>query len=245
MEFECYQELIEKDTTHWWFLGKKKFLDVILDRYTDNGNEKCALDIGCGTGGIIEQLGARGFKSFGIDNHEIAFNFCQKKNLPVFKADAKQTGFEASSFDVVCALDVIEHDEDDLAIIREVKRILKPGGIFIVMVPAHQWLWSHCDKMNHHKRRYSKKSLLNLLNREFRTLHISWIHCSIFIPASVIITLRKILQKDQVRYTNPTHYTNLLMNYIYELEKNTYRTFHYLPFGTSIAAAAVKAVRIP
>ncbi|MBI2645765.1 MAG: hypothetical protein HYW85_01835 [Deltaproteobacteria bacterium] len=79
-----------------------------------------------------------------------------------------------------------------------------------------------------------------MLNQEYRTLHLSWIHSSILIPASVIIILRKILKRERTRYTNPTHYTNQVMNRFYEVEQMIYKTLNYLPFGTSIAAVALK-----
>ena len=68
--------------------------------------------------------------------------------------------FADDSFDLAVSLDVIEHLEDDLAALRELRRVVAPGGALLVTVPAYQWLWSGHDEINHHHRRYTRRSLL-------------------------------------------------------------------------------------
>ena len=62
-------------------------------------------------------------------------------------------------FDFAVCLDVIEHIDDDLRALRELHRVVRPGGTLLVTVPAYQWLWSEHDVINHHKRRYTRKTL--------------------------------------------------------------------------------------
>src|ERR1039458_9688407 len=68
--------------------------------------------------------------------------------------------FESASFDLAVSLDVIEHLEDDLGALKELRRVVAPGGRLLVTVPAYQWLWSGHDEINHHHRRYTRRSLL-------------------------------------------------------------------------------------
>ena len=70
--------------------------------------------------------------------------------------------FAADSFELAASLDVIEHLEDDLAALRELRRVVAPGGALLVTVPAYQWLWSGHDEINHHLRRYTRSSLLRV-----------------------------------------------------------------------------------
>ena len=67
-------------------------------------------------------------------------------------------------YDLIGAFDVIEHIDDDSAAIASIAAKLKPGGTFVITVPAHQWMWSAHDVVNHHKRRYSRKSLRALIS---------------------------------------------------------------------------------
>jgi len=67
--------------------------------------------------------------------------------------------FEAGTFDLAASLDVIEHLEDDLGALRELRRVVAPGGFLLVTVPAYTWLWSGHDEVNHHHRRYTRRSL--------------------------------------------------------------------------------------
>ena len=68
-------------------------------------------------------------------------------------------GVADASFDMIGSFDVIEHIEDDRAALAGIARCLRPGGKFVMTVPAHQWMWSSARRRNHHHRRYSKASL--------------------------------------------------------------------------------------
>ena len=68
--------------------------------------------------------------------------------------------FDDATFDLAVSLDVIEHLEDDVGALHELRRVTKPGGALLVTVPAYQWLWSGHDEINHHHRRYNRRTLL-------------------------------------------------------------------------------------
>ena len=83
----------------------------------------------------------------------------------VVASAAEPLPFADGSFDVVCALDILEHLDDDAAAARELERVCKPGGHVIAFVPAFQLLWGYNDEYSHHKRRYVKAELSSLLAR--------------------------------------------------------------------------------
>jgi SAM-dependent methyltransferase len=95
--------------------------------------------------------------------------------------------FEAGTFDLAASLDVIEHLEDDLAALRELRRVVKPGGALLVTVPAYQWLWSGHDEVNHHHRRYTRRSLQRAGEQagwqQVRTTYFN----SLLLPAAILL----------------------------------------------------------
>ncbi len=95
--------------------------------------------------------------------------------------------FEADSFDLAASLDVIEHLEDDLAALRELRRVVAPGGSLLVTVPAYQWLWSGHDEINHHFRRYTRRSLQRAGEeagwQQVRTTYFN----SLLLPAAIML----------------------------------------------------------
>lgn len=145
---------------HFWFIAKRAFLSRALRFLGKDKKIADVLDIGCGSGAVMEFLKRRGHAVCGVDISPIALAFCKQKNLAVKEGSADNLPFANASFDVVCALDVIEHIPQEKNVLQEIERVLRPDGIGIITVPAHQWLWSYHDELLGHQRRYDKKSLL-------------------------------------------------------------------------------------
>jgi SAM-dependent methyltransferase len=95
--------------------------------------------------------------------------------------------FPPESFDLAVSLDVIEHLKDDLSALRELRRVVVPGGRLLVTVPAYQWLWSGHDEINHHHRRYTRRSLLTVAQQagweSVRTTYFN----SLLLPVAVLL----------------------------------------------------------
>jgi SAM-dependent methyltransferase len=95
--------------------------------------------------------------------------------------------FDDDAFDLTLSLDVIEHLQDDVAALRELRRVTKPGGVLLVTVPAYQWLWSGHDEINHHHRRYNRRTLLAAAEsagwREQRYAHFN----SLLLPIAIAL----------------------------------------------------------
>ncbi len=106
--------------------------------------------------------------------------------------------FADDSFDLVVSLDVIEHLEDDLAALREFRRTVAPGGALLVTVPAYQWLWSGHDEINHHHRRYTRRSLQRVAEqagwKQVRTTYFN----SLLLPVAILL---RVLERFSTKTT--------------------------------------------
>src|SRR5512145_758669 len=144
---------------HWWFASRTRALKAIMDRLLPQTPDFRLLDVGCGAGNMIHHLSHYGqVKGLEIDPRPV--KMAHQRGYDVDQFDATQPmPFSGNSFDAVTALDVIEHNQDDLAILADSFRVLKPGGHMIITVPALMWLWSHNDDINAHVRRYTAGEL--------------------------------------------------------------------------------------
>lgn len=154
---------IEEDR-HWWFAGRTRALRRVLDRHIPR-RDLMILDIGSGAGNMYHHLSRYG-DVIGVENHPAPVQVGQERGYDIRLADAAALPFPAQSFDLVTALDVIEHNEDDIGLLGEAYRVLRPGGHILISVPAFQWLWSFNDDLNDHKRRYDA----DMLKRKLRVV---------------------------------------------------------------------------
>jgi SAM-dependent methyltransferase len=150
---------LERD--HWWFRGKRAAIAALLDRAgaAPPDPRDLVVDVGCGTGAILERFGA-GATAVGIDDHEDALGYAREKSGALLvRSDARALPFCAGSVDRIFLLDVAEHVPEDAAVFAEVRRVLKPTGLAVVHVPAHPRMWSPHDEAMHHVRRYTRAEL--------------------------------------------------------------------------------------
>jgi SAM-dependent methyltransferase len=164
MERIVYDRMAELDELHWWYRARREVLRSLIERRIRPPADSKILEVGCGTGHNLSMLGRFGT----VDAIEIdpAARVIAQTRLGRKVSESslpKLTGIPRKHYDLVAALDVVEHIEDDGAAVAGLGRILKPGGKLLLTVPAHQWMWSAHDDLNHHKRRYSKRSLTRLI----------------------------------------------------------------------------------
>lgn len=165
MKKRAYAELAELETTFWWHVGRMDIINKQLKGLSKKGSSLKILNVGAGTGGTIPTLERHGSVT-NVDTSDEAIAFLKKSGYTVKKIDGKTLPFKDNSFDVLTALDVLEHVENDAEAIVEWTRVLKPGGHLVISVPAYQWLWSEHDETNMHYRRYTRKSLKTVFNNE-------------------------------------------------------------------------------
>lgn len=158
METREYRTMFELEDRHWWFQSRLLMTEGLLRREILPrivGRAPRLLDLGCGTGLFLQRRQAEG-DAIGSDIAPEALAFCKGRGIgKLMRGDAAKIPLADASVDIVTAFDLIEHVADDHELIREVHRVLRPGGFLLATVPAHPLLWSSHDISLHHKRRYT------------------------------------------------------------------------------------------
>lgn len=175
---------------HWWFATRTWSLLNLLDANVPRRGGD-VLDIGCGAGNMIHHLSRYGrVKGIDVDARPVAM--AQARGYDVRQGDPTDgIAFPDSSFDLVTILDVIEHIDDDEKVLREAFRVLRPNGLLTISTPAFQWLWSHNDELNAHKRRYSPHELRERVKRSgFRIKRLTFGFLLVFPLSAPMILLR-------------------------------------------------------
>lgn len=164
MDPEAYAKLEEVELTHWFYVGKRQIVFDCLRRESALAPDRLLVDCGAGTGRFVREA-SQHCRAIAVDDHEESLAIARKYlgEDAVRRGSCTALPFPDDSADIVTALDVIEHVEDDRAAAREMWRILKPGGSLVVTVPAFQALWSDWDVILHHFRRYRRGPLRDLL----------------------------------------------------------------------------------
>ena len=190
MEPHIYKSMIEIQRTHWWFRGRRRFLDSWVRIHARAPRDARILEVGAGTGSNLDTL-----KSFGrvtaLEPDSFAFEHISGRRdiTAVQGALPSRASDRLRDFDLVVAMDVLEHIEDDSGALRSMHRMLKRGGTIILTVPAFRFLWSAHDENLHHFRRYRAPELTREMERAgFRIVHASYFNFILF-PAALAIRL--------------------------------------------------------
>lgn len=160
MDEYLYGLLYEQEKTYWWSIARRAMVLRFWRKYGAGNSPFRMLDIGCGTGAMLDDMRRMGGEAYGLDVAEQAVDYCRRRGLQnVRVGDAIDLPFEDAQFDLVTAVDVLEHVEDDVRAIAEAYRVCDDEGLFILVVPAFDWLWSDRDDRLQHKRRYTAREL--------------------------------------------------------------------------------------
>jgi len=241
LEPQAYREQFELEDTHWWFAGRRAVIWALLRR-TRTPSGARMLDAGCGTGRNLIEYGRLGTVT-GVDFSAEAIDFCRRRGLQgASQGRLEALDFEAASFDLILATDVLEHLQDDLAAMRELRRVAAPGARLLVTVPAYRWLWSQHDTAHHHFRRYTLRQLRRRLESTGWRPVLSSYFNSILLPP--IATVRLLARRNPERAERPDlKLTPPLLNTVLRapmrLEAALIERGARLPGGVSIGVVAV------
>jgi len=150
------RKLVELEDRNWWYHERRTILSQELDRI---GTPGFALDIGAAGGGNTRVLRARGWRSVALEYGAEGAGLAKGRGLDVIRGDARRLPLSTASADLVIALDVLEHIDDDAQAVAEIHRVLRPGGTLFATVPCDMRLWSSHDVALGHVRRYTRESL--------------------------------------------------------------------------------------
>jgi SAM-dependent methyltransferase len=244
MHAHTYRILFENEERHWWLASRRAIvLDWIEQRYAGRDDLRI-LDVGCGTGLMLHQLSRYG-EVAGVDLSDEALAYCRARGCQnVQKASVLELPFPDRSFDLVTAVDVLEHTVDDREAVREWARVLKPGGRLVIFVPAHQWLWSLQDEISGHQRRYTSRTLrLPVEASGLRIERQSYVSALLLPMILVGRQWLKVYRRfREVRTENDLHpaWSNGILGRIFRAEIPILRRIN-LPTGSSILCVAAKS----
>lgn len=238
------------ESTYWWFQGRREIILSLLDGCLpslrpDGGTGPLRLlDVGCGTGMLLEDLNQRGC-GLGLDFSPVALEYCRQRDLPrLGRADVRHMPVASASVDLITALDLVEHIRDDVGLLGEFHRILRPGGVAIMSVPAHKRLWSGHDVALHHFRRYEKREFGALVEGAgFAVEKLTFAVAVAYLPATVFRRLKPILRRGAPPTTDEFPlplWVNAALRRTLTAEARYLRRRN-LPFGLSILCIARKA----
>jgi SAM-dependent methyltransferase len=242
MQQHTYAIMNRVEDSHWWYVGRRAILESFLEgiiQKSEIRNPKI-LDVGCGTGGNLEMLAKFGAAE-GVDVSDDALEFCKSKGLKVHKGLAESLPFADESFDVVTALDVVEHLDDDLAGLKEMHRVVKTGGKTLIFVPAFMWLWGVQDEVSNHRIRYTKKQIIERLqNAGFEIERATYANWTFFAPILAGRTLMKLtgIKPESENNVNVSA-LNGVFGKLFGAERFFLKSFDF-PFGVSIVIVAKK-----
>jgi len=238
MDISTYEVEAEAEANHWWFVVRRQLFADIIAQLGLAMNAR-VLDIGTSTGTNLRLLRDLGYVNrVGLDMSDDAIRWCAEKGFgKVEKGDACNLPFADGEFDLVLATDIIEHVDDDLRAISEIRRVLAPGGTAIITVPAFQSLWGLQDTVSHHKRRYRMPQLLAAIKQAGLPCRESYyFNYLLFAPIWVARQLIKVFGKE-LKSENQVNnaFVNRLLTWLFKIDVATARVIHP-PFGVSILA---------
>ncbi|WP_116091059.1 class I SAM-dependent methyltransferase [Sphingomonas crusticola] len=239
MERHVYDRMAEIDRDHWWFVGRRRILAALIERFRPQSGPLRILEVGCGTGSNIAML-----QQFGTvdavepDDHARAFA-AQRTGLAIKGGYLPNVPLHDGQYDLIVLLDVLEHIPDDIGALTALRPKLAPGGRLLLAVPAMPSLWSGHDVAHHHQRRYTARKLDAVVRAAgFRRLHRAAFN-SLLLPAIVGVRLvnRLLGRKGGDEDRLPPKPVNRLLGALFAAERHA-AVRGLLPAGVSLALVA-------
>jgi SAM-dependent methyltransferase len=175
VEAREYEIMAKLELVHWWYRARRALLLEIVGEHARSAGDPMPrlLDLGSGTGANAAAYAAHA-RVVGVEPSAVAVRLASTQEGPRFaRAEGIALPFPDRTFGVAVASDVLEHIADDASTVREIARVLKPGGVFVFSVPAHPWLWSRHDEALAHQRRYGTRALRDLMGSA--DLRLGWL----------------------------------------------------------------------
>ena len=242
MDAQMYDAHDKLEATHWWFVARATIIMSLLRReISKNSGRPRIVDLGCGTGGMLLHLRDLG-PSAGVDASPEAVAIAREKTGTDVRLGSlpHDVPFDDGTFDVVTVLDVVEHIDDDVASLKKTYDLLRPGGLMVCTVPAHQYLWSEHDVLNEHKRRYSRSELRTKLeNTGYNIRLLSFYNMFFYPPVAVLRLLRRNRTEHKPQLGIVPAPLNAVFTALFASEKYLLK-LAALPVGVSLIAICEK-----
>ncbi|MDQ6672501.1 MAG: class I SAM-dependent methyltransferase [Chloroflexota bacterium] len=247
MEREQYAIMALREERHWWYAGMRRVALAVLGRALDGRRGLRILDAGCGTGGTTNELRRFG-EVTGIDLAWEALEPARARGLSLLaRASIEQLPFGAATFDAATSFEVVYHlgVASDTAALEEIRRVLRPGGVFLLRLPAHDWLRGEHDRLVHTRHRYSRAEVQRKLGQAgFIVDRLTWANSLLFPPAVAKRWLERANGKDDSAAAaepdlwQPPRPINAVLEALVAMEALVIPRGLPLPFGLSVLAVA-------
>lgn len=252
MEDREYHTIFRLEEKHWWYAGLRAFVRSSLVRYleADDGNATI-LDAGCGAGKLLEELsGIYKGQAVGMDLSSISLALCKERSTigcPIGKlvnSSVSELPFKDESFNAVVSLDVLYHRgvTDDVAALKEFKRVLKDDGIVIVNLAAYDFLKGPHDTVVHARERYTREKLITRVEAAGLKIERVTYRNTLLFPFFVAVRTLQRFSSAKTKESDlsmPAPPVNTILRMILALE-NALLSSVNLPFGSSIFCVARK-----
>ena len=221
----------------WWATRRNLIKDLIIQ--IGDPRTMHVLDVGCGSGMTARALAAMGASVTGVDV-EINDEQASMENLRLLRGDYLEVFPSLGQFDVVMALDAIEHFADEAKVVAALGSNLKPGGRLLITAPAYRLLWSSHDETNRHHRRYTAPRLENVLeSASLRIDRVGYLFMMLLLPKLLLTLLERISRREAPTGIGVAGWPNRVASLYFGFETRiASRLSGFLPFGTSVIAVA-------
>lgn len=242
MDEEAYTLAAKAEGEHWWFRGRRVILKSLLDHYLADADVRSdardILEIGCGNGGNLPLLAAYGHM-FAVEGHAQARERASKLGIAEVEEGWLPDGlpYPGRKFDLIAALDVIEHVDDDRSALQAMQGRLRPDGLLLLTVPAYRWLWSHHDVLSQHKRRYTRQQIVALLSDIGCEVLYSGYFNTLLFPLAVAYFKLGHHGQSPAGMKPPPALLNAVLRAMFSAERLLVPR-QVLPFGVSVVAVA-------
>jgi SAM-dependent methyltransferase len=239
-----FRKLAALEPDNYWFEARNRLLVWALQRYFPAARN--FLEIGCGTGfvlaGIRQALPALALAGAEVFSEGLEFAESRVPGSVLFQMDARHIPFD-DEFDVIGAFDVLEHIDEDDTVLAEMFRATRRGGGILLTVPQHPWLWSSVDAHARHKRRYTRRQLVEKVVRAGFTLGRATSFVSLLLPAMLVSRLWRRAggrSGDPLPELAVGRITNAVLSHILGLERALIARGISFPAGGSLLMVARK-----
>lgn len=241
-EYELVRQVQNK---HWWWLGREKIIETVIEKYINTSVKLEIADVGCGFGANISMLRKYGDVT-GLELNDEAIEAVKLRwGDSVETVNWKSPNPVPKKFDFMLLADILEHIPDEKGAASWISEHLSENGYAIITVPGHQSLWTQMDEVLHHHRRYTKKTLSSLFNNGFEVVYCSYYNMFLFPVKACFVIFDRIKQilfplASKRSYNDvPPSIVNSIFKHIIMSESSLIRRTT-IPFGVSLICVVKK-----
>ncbi|HUP85281.1 MAG TPA: glycosyltransferase [Acidimicrobiales bacterium] len=240
MAEHAYDAMARVERSHWWFVAKRALVTEAVERHAPSTT--AMVDVGSGTGALLDDLSGRFDLVIGSELDEHSLSLARSTSRTLVRGRAEALPFPDDAAGAISCLDVIEHLDDGVIGLAELGRVVEPGGIIVLAVPAYQWAWSAHDDRLGHRRRYTRRRLAE----EVRAAGLEVVRCTYFhswvVPIAFLLRktpLRHLLRGEAEEASYVSDSVNAVLSAVVSAERRVLRRFD-VPFGLSVFLVARK-----